>query len=217
MMDIEQARFNMVEQQIRPCDVSEKNLLDALLSIKREMFVLPQYKNIAFSDLEVPLPNGVKMLCPRIDAMLLQALELNKKDRVLEIGSGSGYVTALLARLSEFVYSMEIDEQAKQFATRNLTYAGINNVSVVCGDGHFGLANSSPYNKIFIGGALEKIPMELKQQLLIGGILVGIIGEEAVMHAVKVVRVGDNEYAEIKLFETATDYLTVKKINKFNF
>jgi len=217
MMDVEQARFNMVEQQIRPCDVSEKSVLDALLSIKREMFVLPQYKNVAFSDLEIPLPNGLKMLCPIVDAMLVQALKLNKNDRVLEIGTGSGYVTALLAKLSEFVYSIEIDEQNKQFATRNLTYAGINNVSVVSGNGKVGLVNNAPFNKIFVGGALQQISMELKQQMAIGGVLVGIVGDESVMHAVRVERVGDNEYLETKLFETVADYLISENIHKFNF
>ena len=216
-MDIEKARFNMVEQQIRPCDISDKALLDVLLNIKRENFVLPEYKNIAFADVEIPLPSGVKMLCPRIDAILLQALALNKNDKVLEVGTGSGYVTAMLGKLSEFVYSVEIDEKNRQFAIRNLTYAGINNVNIVACNGLLGLESTGPYNKIFIGGAVTHVPDALKEQLIVGGILVAIIGDENVMHAIKITKISDSEYTEAKLNETIAEFLQTDSIKQFNF
>jgi protein-L-isoaspartate(D-aspartate) O-methyltransferase len=216
-MDIEKARYNMVEQQIRPCNVFDKKLLDLLLSIKRELFVLPKYKNVAFSDIEIPLPGKQKMLCPRIDAMLIQELKLDKKDKVLEIGTGSGYVTAILARLSEFVYSVEIDEQNKQFATQNLGSIRVNNSTVYNGNGALGLIDKAPFNKIFIGGALKEVPSNLKEQLSIGGILVGIVGSNPIMHGVKVTKISGDKYKEELLFETSADYLLTNTIEKFNF
>ena len=115
-MDFTTARFNMVEQQIRPWNMFDERVLELLSTIKREDFVQEQYRNLALSDIEIPLPGGQKMLFPRMEARLLQELVLRKRDKVLEIGTGSGYVTALLAKMSDFVYSLEINSQNKQFA-----------------------------------------------------------------------------------------------------
>jgi protein-L-isoaspartate(D-aspartate) O-methyltransferase len=127
-MNVEQARFNMVEQQIRPWNVFDEKILSLLSQIKRENFVTEKYHNLAFSDIEIPLPGEQKMLFPRIEARLLQELQLNKKDKVLEIGTGSGYVTALISKMADFVYSVEINSQNKAFAQNNLTHVGIKNV-----------------------------------------------------------------------------------------
>jgi protein-L-isoaspartate(D-aspartate) O-methyltransferase len=216
-MEIEKARYNMVEQQIRPCNIFDKGLLDLLLSIKRELFMLPEYKNIAFSDIQIPLPGKQKMFYPRIDAILIQELQLRKQDRVFEVGTGSGYVTAILAKLSEFVYSIEIDEQNKQFAMQNLTSMGINNISIYSGNGTIGFMDSSPFDKIFIGGALKKIPNALKSQLAIGGMLVGIVGNNPIMHGVKLTRISSDVYEEKLLFETSADYLLTENTDNFNF
>jgi len=216
-MDIDQARFNMVEQQIRTWGVLDDNVLHLCSSIKRETFVKPDYKNIAFSDLEVPLPGGQKMLCPKVEARLVQDLHLTPNDKVLEIGTGSGYVTALLARLSSFVYSIEIDETNKEFAINNLTQSGISNVSVITGNGIHGLPNKAPYDKIFIGGGLIAITDTIKQQLKIGGRLTGFIGVMPVMHAVIIDRLGEHEYIETQLFETDVDYLVSENTEHFKF
>jgi len=213
----EQARFNMVEQQIRTWDVLDNNVLDLLFSIKREGFVKPEYKEIAFSDLEIPLPGGQKMLCPKIEARLVQELKLNHNDKVLEIGTGSGYVTALMAKLAEFVYSVEIDEINREFAMNNLMQTGISNIDIISGNGINGLPNKAPYDKIFIGGALISIPSAIKQQLKVGGKLVGFVGNSPVMHAVLVEKISENEYKETQLFETQIEYLIGENTKQFKF
>lgn len=216
-MDIEQARFNMVQQQIRPCDVHEKELLALLMKVKREKFTPESYQQIAFSDLEVPLPGGQTMLSPRVEAMLLQALAIEKSNKVLEIGTGSGYVTALIAKLADFVYSVEINEENKHLAIQNLIYAGINNVSIVHGNGLEGLASKAPYDRIFIGGALLEAPELIKSQLRVGGKLVGFTGQRPILHAVLIERVSENEYVETKLFETDIEYLINENNKYFTF
>lgn len=206
-MDNEQARFNMVEQQIRPCDIHDKNVLDLFRSVGREKFVPSEYKELAFSDLEVPLPGGQSMLSPRLEALLLQNLAIVRTDKVLEIGTGSGYLTALLARIADFVYSIEINERNKQLAAQNLTYAGINNVSLITGDGINGLSSRAPFDKIVIGGGMHYVPQQLKSQLRIGGKLIGLFGKSPILDAILITRSGENEYDEKKLFETNADYL----------
>lgn len=207
-MDFELARFNMVEQQIRPWRVFDENVMALLGKIKREEFVQDKYRNIALSDVEIPLPNQQKMLFPRIEARLLQELKLNKQDKVLEIGTGSGYVTALLAKLTDFVYSVEIDALNKAFAIENLTKAGIKNISIIEGDGTHGLEAKSPFSKIFIGGGIEYINESLKKQLKIGGKLVAIVGESIIKEAILLEKISENEFIETKLFETFVEQLT---------
>ena len=216
-MDMEQARFNMVEQQIRPCDIHDEILRDLLFKIKREKFTPEQYKQLAYSDLEIPLPGGQKMLMPRIEALLLQALDVEQTDKVLEIGTGSGFVTALLARLADFVYSVEVEEANKALAQQNLTYAGVTNVSLSRANGIYGLAEKAPYNKIFIGGGLMAIPESIKEQLKVGGKLVGIIGNRPIMHAVLIERTNETTYSEKQLFETDVDYLVSENVDQFTF
>ena len=216
-MNIENARFNMVEQQIRTWDVSDKALLELLSNMNRENFVDKKCKDIAFADLELPLPGGGKMLCPRVEARLIQALKLTKYDNVLEIGSGSGYVTALLAKLSNFVYSVEINARNKELADKNLMNCGITNASVVLADGINGLDTNAPYDKIFVGGALTTINEALKKQLKIGGRLVGFIGYTPTMHAVVINKLTDSEYDMKYLFEIDLDYLVSENMHKFKF
>jgi len=206
-MNLEQARFNMVEQQIRPWNVFDEEVLTLLATVKREEFVLPQYRNIALADVEIPLPGGQKMLFPRVEARLLQELKLSKRDKVLEIGSGSGYVTAILAKLSDFVYSVEVNSQNKDFAITNLTRAGIKNASVIEGDGLLGLASKAPFDKIFIGGSLPEVPEEIKQQVKVGGHIVAVTGKLPAMHTTLITRISENSFEEKKLFETVIDEL----------
>lgn len=216
-MNFEQARFNMVEQQVRPWNVFDENVLAMLTNVKREEFVSPEYKAIAFSDVEIPLPGGQKMLFPRVEARMLQELNLSKKDKVLEIGTGSGYVTAMLGKLTDFVYSIEINAKNKEFAVSNLTKAGIKNVSIIEGDGLNGLAAKAPFDKILVGGSLPVIPQMLKQQLKVGGHMVAVIGTKPAMHAVHITRVAENEFIEKQIFETIIDELTGAHQNQFKF
>jgi protein-L-isoaspartate(D-aspartate) O-methyltransferase len=204
-MDIKLAKFNMVEQQIRPWNVFDENVLSTLAAIPRDKFVQEQYQSIAFSDVEIPLPNSQKMLFPRIEARLMQALDLQPTDKVLEIGTGSGYVTAVLAKLTDFVYSVEIDDINRQFAVQNLTKAGIKNVSVVSGDGQAGLSSKEPFNKILVGCGLSEVSHELKSQLTIGGKLVAIIGNDYIMEAILITRDSQDSFSQTKLFETQLD------------
>ncbi len=216
-MNFELARFNMIEQQIRPWNMFDEKVLGLLSSIKREEFVEQPLRNLALSDIELPLPGEQKMLFPRIEARLLQELKLRKKDKVLEVGTGSGYVTALLAKLADFVYSLEINAQNKQFAIDNLTRAGIKNVSIIEADGMIGLENKAPFDKIFVGGAMAEISHELKKQLKVGGILVGIEGIAPIMHAVVIEKISDNEYKQTQLFETFVTPLSSAAPSGFKF
>lgn len=216
-MNFELARFNMIEQQIRPWNMFDEKVLGLLKTIKREEFVNQSLRNLALSDIELPLPGEQKMLFPRIEARLLQELKLRKKDKVLEIGTGSGYVTALLAKLTDFVYSLEINEQNKQFAVDNLTRAGIKNVSIIEADGMVGLAAKAPFDKIFVGGALAEITPELKAQLKVGGILAGIEGVAPIMHAVVIEKISENEYKQTQLFETYVEPLSSAAPRGFKF
>ena len=196
MENMEQTRLNMVEQQIRPWDVFNQDILNIFMTLKRENFVPDVYRSIALSDVEIPLPGGGKMLFPRVEARLLQELNLDKHDKVLEIGTGSGYVTAILAKLSGFVYSIEIDETNKKLAMTNLTENGITNVSLNLGNGIDGMPAKAPYDKIFVGGALVEIPDSLKRQLKVGGKLVGFIGTEPIMHAIIIDKISETEFRQ---------------------
>lgn len=216
-MNLELARFNMLEQQIRTWGVLNSNLLDVLAATKRENFVDNKYKDIAFSDMELPLPGIQKMLSPKVEARMLQELTLNKQDNVLEIGTGSGYVTAVLSKMSNFVYSVEINELNKELAVKNLMESGITNAKVILGDGVNGLSNHAPYDKIFVGGALTNISDLLKSQLKIGGVLVGIVGYAPIMNVVIIRRITEDKYDTKYLFEVIIDYLLGENDQRFNF
>ncbi|WP_019100578.1 protein-L-isoaspartate O-methyltransferase family protein, partial [Chromobacterium haemolyticum] len=171
-MDFENARFNMVEQQIRPWDVLDTNVLDLLFHVKREQFVAADKRSLAFVDTELPLPNGSFMLQPKMEARLVQDAAIQAKDKILEIGTGSGYLTALLAKLGQHVYSVEIDPAQRETAAANLKQAGISNVTLVEGDGVLGLPQQAPFDVIVVGGSLPVVPQELKDQLAVGGRLI---------------------------------------------
>lgn len=216
-MDFTTARFNMVEQQIRPWNMFDERVMELLGTIKREEFVQVEHRNLALSDVEIPLPGGQKMLFPRIEARLLQELELRKKDKVLEIGTGSGYVTALLAKMADFVYSLEINAQNKQFALDNLIKTGIKNISLIEADGLNGYEAKAPFDKIFVGGSVETVSLALKNQLKVGGRLVAIIGEAPIMHAILIEKLAENNFKQSTLFETSVDPLVSAAHTNFVF
>ena len=164
-MNIEQARFNMIEQQIRPWEVLDQKVLDLLFVVKREDFAPPAYRNLAFADLEIPLGSGQVMLAPKIEAKQLQELGIKKTDKVLEIGTGSGYMAALLAAHAEHVVTVECRPELAEFAKQNLQRAGITNVTVEIGDGVNGWAQRGPYDAIVVSGSVPVLPDALLKQL----------------------------------------------------
>ena len=201
-MNFEQARHNMIEQQIRPWEVLDQRVLEVLAQVHREDFVPPQFRNLAFSDLSVPLGRGEVMMAPKVEARMLQALEVRADDTVLEVGTGSGYVTALLATLGRHVYSVEIAPEFKMDAARRLAAHGLDNVTLEVGDGATGWDRHGPYDVIAITGSLPTLPRNFEESLSIGGRLFAILGDSPVMSATLVTRVGEDEWAHETLFET---------------
>ena len=217
-MNIEQARFNMIEQQIRTWDVLDQDVLDLLLVVRREEFVPPAYKNLAFVDTEIPLPDGECMFTPKLEARLLQEVGVKKHENVLEIGTGSGYMAALLAYKGRHVTSVEIMPQLKAMAEKNLAAYGISNVSVELGDGAQGWAKGAPFDVIVISGALDVLPQAFLDQLNVGGRIAVIVGEAPVMTAQVITRVSDAVYDTVKLFETNVKLLaTAAAPSRFKF
>ncbi|WP_211460679.1 protein-L-isoaspartate O-methyltransferase family protein [Collimonas silvisoli] len=205
-MNIEQARFNMIEQQIRPWNVLDLDILDLLAVVRREEFVPAAYKSLAFSDTEIPLPgaNGESMLAPKVEARLLQEAGVKKHEQVLEIGSGSGYMAALLCYKARHVTTVEIDPELKALAEKNLAAYGITNVEVALGNGAQGWDQSAnkSYDVIVISGSLLSLPDAFLKQLNVGGRIIAILGEAPVMSAQIITRTSDSNYSTAHLFET---------------
>jgi len=201
-MNIEQARFNMIEQQIRPWDVLDAEVLELLHVVKRENFVPAAHKALAFVDAEIPLPGGQAMLNPKIEARLLQDVNLKKHENVLEIGTGSGYMAALLAHKGRHVTSVEVSPELKALAEKNLADNGVTNVTVELGNGAQGWANGAPFDVIVVSGSLPVLPEALLQQLKVGGRLAAIIGQAPAMKAQLITRTGEAGYDTRTLFET---------------
>src|SRR5215470_15485439 len=187
-MDIEKARHNMIEQQIRTWEVLDQSVLDLLAVVKRENFVPAAFRRLAFVDMEIPLKidagdgtvydSGEAMFTPKVEARFLQELAIRPHEKVLEIGTGSGYMAALAAHKAQHVLSVEIDERLHRFGGANLARAGVRNVSAELGDGARGWAARAPYDVIIMSGALPALPNELLAQLKIGGRLAAIVGAE---------------------------------------
>ncbi len=201
-MNIEQARFNMIEQQIRPWEVLDPQVLDLLFVVKREDFTPPAYRNLAFADMEIPLGSGQVMLAPKIEAKMLQELVLKKTDKVLEIGTGSGYMAALLAARAEHVVTVESLPELAATAKENLERAGVANVTVEIGNGAEGWSQRGPYDAIVVSGSLPVVPASLLKQLRVGGRLAVVVGEAPVMEAQLITCTGEGIYNTVNLFET---------------
>lgn len=201
-MNIEQARFYMIEQQIRPWEVLDQGVLDLLSIVKREEFVPTAYKTLAFSDTEIPLPCGQNMFAPKLEARILQEAAVKKHENVLEIGTGSGYMAALLGYKARHVTTVEIEPELKAFAEKNLSKTLVSNVTVALGDGAKGWGNDQ-YDVIIVSGSLPVVPASMLQQIKIGGRLIAIVGEAPVMSAEIMTRLSDISYNTLKLFETS--------------
>jgi protein-L-isoaspartate(D-aspartate) O-methyltransferase len=207
-LDIERARFNMIEQQIRPWDVLDQSVLDLLATVRREEFVPPQYRLLAFIDMEIPLrledgsDTGEVMFAPKVEARFMQELQLRAHEQVLEIGTGSGYMAALAAHKAAGVLSIEIEPRLRAFAERNLARAGVRNVRLELGDGAQGWSARAPYDAIIVSGGLPVLTQSLLDQLKIGGRLAAIVGDPPAMSAQIVTRVSESAYDTLRLFET---------------
>jgi len=221
-MNLEQARHNMIEQQIRPWDVLDNDVLQSLVAVRREAFVPAAYQSLAFVDSEVPLPCGQTMLSPKVEARLLQEARLTGHERVLEIGAGSGYMAALLAHHAEHVVSVEIEAELKALAERNLKAYGVDNVSVELGDGARGWTGQgkdvAPYDVIVLSGSVPVLPDAFLSQIRVGGRILAVIGEAPAMSACLVTRTADDAWDTQKLFETVIQPLrNAVKPSSFRF
>ena len=201
-MDVERARFNMVEQQIRTWEVLDQNVLDLLFKVPREDFVPDNYRALAFADLEIPIGHGERMLQPKVEARMLQALALVAHDRVLEVGTGSGYMTALLASIAAHVYSVDIVPDFTRTAGEKLLRHGLTNTTLETADAARGYARHGAYDAIVLTGSVPVLPETFKASLKPGGRLLAVVGEAPAMEAQLVTSVGNGAYNAIVLFET---------------
>ena len=206
-MNIEQARFNMIEQQIRPWNVLNTGVLELLAVVKREDFVPPEHLSMAFVDTEIPLPGGQSMLAPKVEARLLQELAVHKHERVLEIGAGSGHMAALLAHKAQHVTTLEIDPALAALASANLRRAGVMNAAVVTADGAKALPVEGPFDVILLSGSVAAVPEALLEQLKVGGRLAAMVGMEPIMRAVLVRRDAPDGFHRVELFDTVAPRL----------
>lgn len=203
-MNIEETRSNMVSQQIRTWYVLDDNVLDLLYKVKREEFVPDESQAVAFVDMEIPLGYGQVMLAPKMEARILQELHVKKTDKILEVGSGSGYMTALLAQQGAHVYSVEIIPQLKAMAENNLKAHGITNVTLDQGDAAQGWPKHEPYDVIVLTASTPVLPDAFQNSLNPGGRLFAIIGEDPVMEASLITCTAPGEFNKTVLFETCT-------------
>ena len=207
-MDLEQARTNMVEQQIRTWEVLDQDVLDLLYVVPREEFVPEKHRALAFSDMQIPLEEGTKagsgesMWEPKLEARVLQELDVHKADRVLEVGTGSGYLAALLAHRAAHVHSVEIKPALAAFGRRNLERHGAGNVTLEIGDAARGWPRHAPYHVIVLTGSTPILPQTLVLQLKVGGRLFAVVGDPPVMEARLITSVGEDSCHTTDLFET---------------
>ena len=206
-MNIEQARFNMIEQQIRPWDVLNQQVLDLLTKIKREDFVPQTYRTLAFVDMEIPLGHSELMMSPKLEARILQELAIKKSDIILEVGTGSGYLTALLAELGQHVHSVDIVPEFKTQASAKLQANGIRNTSLEVGDASKGWSRHGKYDVIVITGSTPVLPEAFMQDLKVGGRLFVVTGDAPAMTAQLITCVADGAYNTVTLFETCIQLL----------
>ncbi len=206
-MNLQQARFNMVEQQIRTWEVLDHVVLDLLEQAPRHEYVPDAYRNLAYADIAVPLADGEVMMPPRVEARLLQSLSIRAEDRALEIGTGSGFLTSLLASLAREVISVEISDTLAHMGARNLQQHGIANVRLERGDGVHGWEQHAPYDVIAVTGSVPVLEKHFQKQLALGGRLFVIVGEAPAMEALLIRRSGKDQWATESLFETVVPKL----------
>ena len=201
-MNLEQARTNMVEQQIRTWEVLDQDVLDLLYAVPREEFVPPSCRNLAFTDMEIPIGEDERMWAPKIEARVLQEMAPRRSDKVLEVGTGSGYLTALFAHRAAQVCSVEIKPALAAFGKANIARHGVDNVTLETGDGARGFAKWGPYDVILLTGSVPLMPRAVLESLAPGGRAFAVIGEPPVMTAKIFHCSAPGEYRAVELFET---------------
>jgi protein-L-isoaspartate(D-aspartate) O-methyltransferase len=201
-MNLEQARNNMVEQQIRTWEVLDQDVLDLLYTVPREEFVPPSCRNLAFTDMEIPIGEGERMWAPKMEARVLQELAPRRSDRVLEVGTGSGYLTALLAHRAAQVYSVELRPALAAFGKANIQRHGVDNVTLEVGDGARGYAKWGPYDIVVLSGSVPLLPRAVLESVAPGGRLFAVVGEAPVMTARLLTCSAPGAFRTAELFET---------------
>lgn len=220
--DLERLRFNMIEQQIRPWDVLDFEILELLNNIRREDFVPPAHRALAFFDMEIPLVDGGEpgqvMLSPKVEARMLQDLKIQKHESVLEIGTGSGFMAALLAHRASQVLSLEIDPQLAATAEQNLRKNGVHNAEVRVADGSKPLPSGPTFDVIVLSGSVARVPQNLLGSLKIGGRLAAIVGDEPMMRAHFITRVSEGQWDTVQPWDTVAPRLRgFPEPSRFNF
>jgi len=200
--DFNLARQHMIESQLRIWDVRDERVLEVVGRTPREDYVPRNYRSIAFVDMNIPLGHGQVMMAPKLEARLLQELELQPTDKVLEIGTGSGHMTALLAALSRHVVSVEILPEFTADAAAKLAHHGVRNITLETGDGARGWDRQQPYDAILVTGSTPLLPEAFQQSLAIGGRLIAIVGTAPAMEVRRIRRVDAQSFKEESLFET---------------
>ncbi|MDP2695118.1 MAG: protein-L-isoaspartate O-methyltransferase [Gallionella sp.] len=203
MQNMEQARFNMIEQQIRPCEVLEGRILELLKHVRREHFVPAEKRGLAFADMEIPLGYGAAMWQPKLEARTVQELHLTRNDRVLEVGTGSGYLTALLSALAGHVTSVEIVPELSAMARQNLAAYHRDNITLKIGDAAHGWDNGTSYDAIVLTGSTPALPAAFQNSLNVGGRLFAIVGDAPVMEAKLITRVAPDTFETVNIMETS--------------
>lgn len=203
-MNLDLARFNMVEQQVRTWDVLNPRVLDALARTPREDYAAEEYRKLSYADTELPIGSGQVMLKPVVAARCLQTLNIQPDDSVLEIGTGTGYITAVISKLASQIHSIEIDHDLYQQAKTNLFTNGIHNVILHEGDATQEMNWGGPFDAIFATGSFPaEVPQHLLQKLKLGGRMLAVIGEHPLMQACLITRISDTEWQREEVFETS--------------
>ncbi|MGB0722383.1 MAG: protein-L-isoaspartate O-methyltransferase family protein [Gammaproteobacteria bacterium] len=206
-MNVDQARYNMIEQQIRPWDVLDADILKLLAETPREDFVPEEYKALAFSDLKIPLNDSAVMMNPNVEGRILQTLEVKPSDKALEIGTGSGFLTACLAHLASHVTSVEIDPELADSARARLQAHGINNATIECGDARGGWGDGERFDVIAVTGAIAEMTLNYREMIAVGGRMFVIMGSGDILEACLVTRIAETQWHTESLFETHIPYL----------
>jgi len=200
--NIDLARYNMIEQQIRPWDVLDPKVLEVIAQTPRERFAPAEYRNMAFADIEIPLAHGQSMLEPKLEGRILQTLEIKPTDRILEIGTGSGYLTACLAKLGANVVSVDIFPEFSQQAQQQTAGLGLENIQFEVGDAAHGWKQNGEFDVIVISASLPMPQTAFQESLTTGGRMFAVIGDDLLMEAVLIRRLGEDEWTTESLFET---------------
>ena len=201
-MNVEQARFNMVEQQIRTWEVLDPDVLELLFHVKRELFVPPDHRELAFADLEIPIGHGEAMMQPKVEARILQELGIRPHETVYEVGTGSGYLTALLASRAKHVSSVEIHDDLRRGAEESLSRAGVGNATLLPGDGAARPLADSAFDVIVLTGSVPFVPQAFLDRLNLGGRLFAVVGDPPVMEAMLIRQAERGAFRPTRLFET---------------